>query len=134
MRFVDSNIFVYVLAGDPKYGEVAKDILKRIEDGEEAATSTLVITQVCSYLRWRKRSSVIPLFLRLLKSLAGLEKINTRFEDFDRALKLIDKYKLDWRIWDDVVIAIQMRRNNIYEIYSNDEDFDRIPGVRRVFE
>lgn len=133
MRFVDSNVFVYVLAGDPRYGDIARNILKRIEDGEEAVTSTLVVTQVCSYLRWKKRYDVIPIFLRLLKSLVGLEKIETGFEDFDYAMKLISRYKLDWGMWDDAVIAAQMLRNNISEIYSNDLDFDRIPGIKRIF-
>jgi predicted nucleic acid-binding protein len=51
LRFIDSNIFVYHMADDPQYGGVAARILERVEEGEEAATSTLVIAQVGSYLR-----------------------------------------------------------------------------------
>jgi predicted nucleic acid-binding protein len=36
--------------------------------------------------------------------------------------------------WDDIVIASQMKRCGIDEIYSNDSDFDSIPGIKRVFE
>jgi len=51
------------MAGDPHHGEIASKIIERIEEGEETVTSTLVISQVCSYLKWRKRSDVIPKFL-----------------------------------------------------------------------
>ena len=91
MRFVDSNIFIYVLANDPRYGDTSLKILRRIEKGEEAAISTLVITQVCSYLRWRKRVDIIPTFLKLIRSLVTLRKIQTSFEDFILASKLIEK-------------------------------------------
>lgn len=134
MRFVDSNIFIYVLANDPRYGDTSLKILRRIEKGEEAAISTLVITQVCSYLRWRKRVDIIPTFLKLIRSLVTLRKIQTSFEDFILASKLIEKYNLDWGMWDDLVITVQMQRYKINEIYSNDKDFDRIPGVKRIFK
>jgi hypothetical protein len=39
------------LAADPNYGQKAKDIIEKIEAGEKSATSTLVIAQVCSYLK-----------------------------------------------------------------------------------
>ncbi len=60
MRFIDSNVFVYHMAGDPKYGDIAAQIIERIE---EAATSALAISQVCSYLKWKKRHDIIPIFL-----------------------------------------------------------------------
>ena len=43
MRFIDSNIFIYVLANEPYYGAAVRRILARIEEGEEACISTLVI-------------------------------------------------------------------------------------------
>ena len=43
-RFIDSNIFVYFLLKDPKYGEASLRILKNIEQGEEkGVTSTLIL-------------------------------------------------------------------------------------------
>ena len=41
MRFVDSNIFIYVLVKSPRDDYViAKRILQRIEEGEKAVTNT----------------------------------------------------------------------------------------------
>lgn len=134
MRFVDSNVFVYHIAGDPEYGNVASRIIERVEEGEEAATSTLVISQVCGYLKWRRRPDVIPNFLGFLRSLPNLTKIDTIFVDFIEAWDLYIRHNLDWGFWDDLIIAAQMNRLNIHEIYSNDKDFDKIPAIKRVFK
>lgn len=134
MRFIDSNVFIYHLAGDPEWGNISYKILKRIEEGEEAVTSTLVISQVCGYLRWRRRPDVIPKFIGFIKSLPNLIKLDTLFIDFINADELCARYNLEWRLWDDLVIASQMARLSIGEIYSNDSDFDRIPYIKRIFK
>ena len=128
---MDSNVFVYHLAADPRYGETAARILLRIEKGEEAATSTLVINQVVSYLKWKKAGPSIPRFLEFLQSLPSLTKTETSFMDFVEAKKRRDQ---KWNAFDDFVIAQQMERLSIDEIYSNDSDFDGIEHIRRIFE
>lgn len=122
------------MAQDPRYGATATRILERIEEGEEAATSTLVIAQVCSYLRWGKREEVIPIYLGFLRSLPNLVKVDTIFEDLVEAVEMSRKLDLGWRTWDDLVIAAQMARMGVMEIYSNDRDFDEILGVKRIFD
>ncbi len=133
MRFIDSNVFVYHLAADPNYGQTARSILEKIEGGEKCATSTLVIAQVCSYLKWKGRQNVIPLFLSLLKRLTSLEKDETHILDFEEARSIQSELQLSWSMWDDIIIAAQMKRLNLREIYSNDNDFDKIPWIKRVF-
>ena len=133
MRFVDSNVFVYHLAEDPIYGQTAKNLIEKIEAGEESATSTLVIAQVCSYLKWKKRQNIIPLFLSFLKGLTTLQKIETHILDFEEARRIQSQLNLPWSMWDDMVIAAQMKRLNLKEIYSNDSDFDKIPWIKRIF-
>lgn len=133
MSFVDSNVFVYHLAADPIYGTKAKSLLEKIEGGEKSVTSTLVITQVCSYLKWKRRQNVIPLFLSLLKGLTSLEKIETHMLDFEEARAIQLELNLPWSMWDDIVIAAQMKRLDLREIYSNDNDFDKIPWIKRTF-
>jgi predicted nucleic acid-binding protein len=59
--------------------------------------------------------------------LTTLEKVETHMLDFEEARSIQLELKLPWSMWDDIVIAAQMRRLNIKEIYSNDEDFDKIP-------
>lgn len=132
MRFIDSNIFIYHLASDPKFGKVAKEILTRIQNEEESAlTSTIVISQVSSYLKWKRRVNIIPIFLEFMRSLPNLTKGETTFADY---LDLTTSREIRPDNWDDIVIASQMRRHGVIEIYSNDSDFDSIPGIKRVFE
>ncbi|MGA2309779.1 MAG: type II toxin-antitoxin system VapC family toxin [Candidatus Bathyarchaeia archaeon] len=133
MRFVDSNVFVYHLAADPIHGQTAKNLMEKIEAGEKSATSTLVIAQVCSYLKWKRMQNVIPLFLSFLKGLTTLQKIETHMLDFEEARSIQSQLNLPWSMWDDMVIAAQMKRLNLKEIYSNDGDFDKIPWIKRIF-
>ncbi|RLF18856.1 MAG: PIN domain nuclease [Thermoprotei archaeon] len=132
MRFIDSNVFIYHMAGDPNYGDKASSILERIERGEEAAVSTLAIAQVCSYLKWKRRADVIPSFIAFLSSLPNLVKVETTFLDLVEAADLCRE--VGWDKWDDVIIAIQMKKLGVDEIYSNDKDLDQIPSIRRVFD
>lgn len=94
----------------------------------------MVVAQVCSYLKWKGRPEVIPKFLSFLLSLPNVDKVETTFTDFVQARELSMKQNINWELWDDLVIASQMKRLTIKEIYSNDEDFDIIPDVRRIFE
>jgi len=132
MRFVDANIFIYHLASDPKFGNIARQILLRIQNGDETAlTSTIVISQVCSYLKWKRKTGAIPLFLEFLRSLPNLTKAETTFVDY---FHLTTSREIHADNWDDLVIASQMKRFGIDEIYSNDSDFDSIHGIKRIFE
>ncbi len=131
MRFVDSNIFIYVLDRHPSLGDTAKKVLKRIEGGEEATTSTLVVEEVCAYLTRRKRRDEIPGFIEALRAYGFLLKRPYLFEDLITAKEAMRVHGIDW---DDLVMVAQMEREGIDEIYSNDSDFDRVPGIKRYFE
>ena len=132
MRFLDSNVFIYHLLNDPRNGKRAKEILESVEGGQEAAVPLIAIAQICSYLKWRKLSGTIPIFLKLLQSLPALNKEETIFSDYISAFSLQEKLRLPWAMWDDLVIASQMQRLGIHEIYSFDKDFDKISIVKRV--
>ena len=60
-RFVDTNIFIYSATNHPQFGKTAKQILERIEKGEETVTSTLVLCEVAWVLEaMGKQSSIKP--------------------------------------------------------------------------
>jgi len=127
---IDSNVFVYVLFSDPSYGERAKELLK-IAENEEAYSSTIVISQVLSYLERRKKIEVIPIFVNYLQQ-SGINIIETTWEDIVNALKLLQSLSLSYKLWDDAIISNQMKRLRIDLIYSNDTDFDLLQ-VKREF-
>ena len=125
---------------DERYSGTAHKVIKRIEDGEPAATSTLVIAQVCGYMKWKKKAHLIPVFLTFLESLPFLSKADTLFSDFVQGEALQQKeeektagQKRSSKNWDDFVITAQMHRLGLQEIYSNDDRFDSISGVTRIF-
>ncbi|MEM2122561.1 MAG: hypothetical protein QXE79_02880 [Candidatus Bathyarchaeia archaeon] len=61
-----------------------------------------------------------------------MDKVEMHMLDFGKAKSIQLELGLPWSMWDDVVIAAQMRRLNIKELYSNDKDFE-IPWIKRTF-
>jgi len=132
-RFVDSNIFVYVLMQDPSYSAKALEVLTGIENGRESGwTSTLALSQVFSHLKKRRRYQAIDKFYDFLDGTPILVSETTR-EDLTQARIAKEEQNLPWSMWDDLVIACQMRRLGVSEIYSNDRDFDKLDGLKRFF-
>jgi len=132
LRFVETNIFLYVMTAHPEFGHVAKRILGRIDSGEEAATSSLVIAEVCAWLEYQKRKTEVGTFLSAVDSYPSLRKTETTYIDEQRAQELERSYpRLEF--FDRVYLA-QMQRLKLIEIYSNDRAFDRVKGIKRIFE
>ncbi|KPV63515.1 MAG: PIN domain protein [Candidatus Bathyarchaeota archaeon BA2] len=132
MRFLETNIFLYVLTAHPNFGSVAKAILQRIEEGEEAATSSLVVAEVCAWLEYYKLDDKIDFFFKILQSYPTLTIYETTYEDEVKAKDLKSQYpKLEFF---DLVHVAQMYRLKILEIYSNDKGFDKVKDIKRLFQ
>lgn len=132
-RFIDSNIFIYVLLKDPRYGEACLRILERVERGEEqGVTSTLTLSQVIAHLARHGRGEAIKLFIDYVREI-GMMVIETTFLDFVEAVTEMGELNLDYKIWDDLVISCQMKRSGVQEIYTNDRDFEKIKWVKPIF-
>jgi predicted nucleic acid-binding protein len=132
LRFVETNIFLFVITAHPDFGPLAKAILERIDSGEEAATSSLVIAEVCVWLEYHKKKNEVGTFLSAVDSYPSLRKFETTYTDEQRAAELERSYpRLEF--FDRVYLA-QMERLKLTEIYSNDKAFDRVKGIKRIFE
>lgn len=132
MRFVDANVFIYVLVKSPKQDyEVAKRILERIESGEEAATSLMVIQEIVDWLEYNNRKKEVKSFLIAVNSYLTMNKLVITWEDFLAALDDVEKFRIDFV---DALTLRVMQKNKISEIYSNDKDFDRVHWVKRIWE
>ena len=132
MRFVDANVFLYTLIGSPKRDfDTSKAILKRVEEGEEAITSLAVIQEVVDWLEYNGRKKEAGVFLAAVNSYTKMKKVSNRWRDFPRASAEAEKEDIDFV--DALTLAV-MRREKIAEVYSKDKDFDRIAGIKRVFE
>jgi predicted nucleic acid-binding protein len=132
LRFVDANVFLYTLIGSPKRDfDTSKAILKRVEEGEEAITSLAVIQEVVDWLEYNGRKKEAGVFLAAVNSYTKMKKVSNRWRDFPRASAEAEKEDIDFV---DALSLAVMRRDKIAEVYSKDKDFDRIAGIRRVFE
>ena len=132
MRFVDSNVFIYVLVKSPKDDYViAKRILQRIEEGEEAVTNMAVIQEIVNWLEYNNRRREIEKLLTAINSYIAMKKAGVSWSDMIAAIDDMNKYGLDFV---DALTLQTMKRNNINEIYTNDRDFDRVKWVRRVWK
>ncbi len=128
-RFVDANVFIYHLDAHPRFGAAARAILERIQSGETAVTSALVVSEVCAYL-WRLGRRVeIGTFLEALSALRALRVEPVTLPDMVEGQRLSVAYP-SLELNDGVALAV-MRRLRVREIYTNDAGFD--PVARRVF-
>ena len=147
-HFVDSNIFYYHLLQDRDHGPQSTGIIRRIRDGEEAAISTVIVSELASIFEIRilqarrnrdltqaRRGYVIkrfegavPALHDLVTSLAHLRKLGCGWDQAARAFELRSTYRLDYN---DALKAAIMEKNDISDVYSFDASFDRIPWVHR---
>ena len=94
-RFIDSNIFIYVLSKDPRHSAKSLSILINAEKGAyEAYTSTLVISQVLAHLERRRREHAMVKFLEYLGE-GYIDIIETSYEDIKGSLMLARKHYLN---------------------------------------
>jgi predicted nucleic acid-binding protein len=132
LRFVDANVFLYAIIKSPKKDcEIAQAILKRIENGEATATSLAVVQEVIDFLEYNKRQKEIRPFLTVINSYLKMEKLAENWNDFFPAID--DKDSYGFSFVDGLTLQI-MQKHKITEIYSCDKDFDRVKGIKRVWE
>jgi predicted nucleic acid-binding protein len=132
MRFVDSKIFIYVATDHPKFGQTSKNILKRIEEGEEAITSTLTLCEVAwVFEAMGRQGDIKPTLEKMLSySVLHVEPFDT--DDLIVGANLMATHRLDFN--DAINVAI-MERLGINEAYTNDEKhLGRLGFIRAIFE
>ncbi|MFQ6074631.1 MAG: type II toxin-antitoxin system VapC family toxin [Candidatus Bathyarchaeia archaeon] len=148
VRFIDSNIFYYHLVQDKTYGPNATGIIGRVRDGEPAATSVIVVSELMSLFEFRilqihrrddlssaqkalliKRfESAMSSFYDLITSLVHLDKLGCAWDEALEAFVHMLDYGLDFN---DALNVAVMKRNNIQSLYSLDKAFDRVPWLKR---
>ncbi|MFQ5711395.1 MAG: type II toxin-antitoxin system VapC family toxin [Candidatus Geothermarchaeales archaeon] len=131
-RFVDTNVFVYSAMDHPKFGETAKGILQRIEHGEEAVTSTLVLCEVSWVLEAVGRQGDIKPTLEKILSFRALQVLDFDADDLLVGASNMETYGIDFN---DGVNVSMMTEAGISEVYSNDEKhLGKIDFLKLIFE
>jgi len=125
VRYVDVNVFVYWLGDDAIFGDEATAIVKGIERGERAATSTITPWLIHVVLRGMGRNYDEEKMVERLEELDFLKMEPLVWEDYRTALKYMHQYRLD--LEDALHLAVSQRLG-IREMYTNDGDFSRTPA------
>lgn len=132
MRFIDANVFIYILTASPRTSfETSRRILKRIEAGEETITSTAVLQEVVDWLEYNGRRQEVKAFLTAVNSYVSMRKSVASWEDMLLALDYMEAENVDYV---DALTLQMMKKNSVDEIYSNDRDFDRVAWVKRIWD
>ena len=131
MRFIDANVFIYaVLKPKRKLNErgmeiknAAKEIFKRVNEGEEVITTVVHLSEVANVLEDATNLSLSIPFLRdiMLKRNVIIEKVSD--EDYMESVLLADEKRVSIN---DALAYILMRRKGIEEIYTFDKHFENL--------
>jgi predicted nucleic acid-binding protein len=130
--FLDTNLFIYAALDHPELGETSRGILRRIEEGEEALTSTLVLCEVAWVLEARGVQGDIKAMLEKILSYRSIRVVPVEADDLLVGATYMDQYGLDFN--DAVNLAI-MERCRVTKVYTNDmRHFGRLENLEAVFE
>jgi len=138
MRFLDANVFVYAYYKPKKQltekerqmKEQAKKIIRDLSQGAEQAVTTVVhLSEIVNIL---KQGMPLEQLADLVRGLLMLDNIivhSVTKEAYFAANELGDDLKLEAN---DALAIDVMRSNSVTEIFTFDEDFDRVEGVTRI--
>ncbi len=136
-RFVDANVFLYAYlkprrALKPHEIEAknkAKEIVQRIDRGEEVFLSASHLSEVANVLE-----DLMPLeqALEILEAL--LQKENIRIIEVSKSdyLSALEVARRRLVGLNDALAYVLMKKLGVSEIYSFDKHFDLFPDVRRI--
>lgn len=125
--YIDTNVFIYAFINSEILGKLCRAIINNLHVGKIIGfTSCLTFDEFLWAVKKIKPDSFIDMGKDLLD-------LNIKFIDVDKiilhhALDMILKYKLKPR---DAIHAATMELNNIYNLISEDSDFDRIDWIKR---
>jgi len=139
LRFIDSSVFLYAFLKPkrkiPKdvleLKEKAKNILIRIDEGEDVATTVVHVSEIANILESHvsKTKSV-----EYIEAILGKPSIHIYDVDVASYIEAVLKAK-EYAIGiNDALALVFMEKLGIKEIYSFDKDFDKIKNIRRVYE
>ena len=138
MRFLDANVFIYayykpkkqLTRKEQQMKDYAKNIITNVSQGkEEVLTSVVHVSEIVNILKHGMPQDQLTVIIRGLFMLDNVTINDVTREAYFAATELGDDLKLEAN--DALAIDI-MKTNDICEIYSFDEHFDKIEGITRL--
>lgn len=138
MRFLDANVFIYayykpkrqLTQKERQMKDFAKKVISNISEGKERVLTTVVhLSEVVNILKYGMSTEELVELITGLFMLENIEIYGITKELYFSAVELSRDLKIDPN---DALAIDAMKTNNITEIYSFDEDFDKIEGITRL--
>lgn len=138
MKFLDANVFIYayykprrqLTPKEKRMKDEAKGIISGIDQGkEEVMTTVIQISEIVNILKYGMPLEHLTNVILGLFMLDNLKMQGVSREIYFAATELGRDLKMDSN---DALAVETMRLNGIKEIYSFDEDFDKIEGITRL--
>jgi predicted nucleic acid-binding protein len=138
MRFLDANVFVYAYYRPRKQlsqkerqmKECAKKIIGDVSQGKEEVMMTVVhVSEMVNILKHGMPLEQLVPVVRGLFMLDNVKITGVAREAYFAAAELGDDLRLEAN---DALAVDVMRLNGVTEIYSFDEDFEKIEGMTRL--
>lgn len=130
-RFIDTNVFLRFLTADlPAQADRCAALVQRLREGAEVAhLSPLAAAEIVWTLErfYKLSKEEVAAKVSPLLKLKGLRVAGK--EVFLAALSLYVERNISFT---DAYMAVQMERAGVEEIYSYDQDFDRLDQVARI--
>jgi len=137
LRFVDSNVFLHAfltprrkLTEEEQYiKEEAKAIVKRIEGGETAATTTVHLSEVVNIIETGIDLEKSLGFLAWVVTSENIKVYPVTAGDYENALPLAKENNISAN---DALAYQAMKTRKLREIYSFDKHFEKLKAVERL--
>jgi len=138
LRFLDANIFIYAYYRpkaklDPRQKKMkasSKKIIEGINNGvEEVTTSVVHLSEVSNILKRSLSPSELASLIQTLYSLDNVLVADVTAGDYLIAAEMGGELDLDPN---DALAVHLMQENDITEIYSFDEGFEKVEGITRL--
>ncbi len=125
--YVDANVFAFAILSTDAQGKRAQAFLDSLEHGKRAMTSVLVIDELMWVLMKHGQKKLVPEIVEELYSIRNLEIKEVPADIPLRALAHLEKLKPR-----DAFHAATMEHFGVKEIVSDDKDFDKVSGIKRI--
>ncbi len=138
MRFLDANIFIYAfykprVSLDPHQERMkaeSKKIIEDMNDGKvEILTSVVHLSEVSNILKRSLSPGELASLIETLYTLDNVLVTDVTASDYLIAAEMGGELGLDPN---DALAVHLMQENDITEIYSFDEGFEKVEGIKRV--
>jgi predicted nucleic acid-binding protein len=140
MKFLDANVFIYayykpkkqLTEKEQQMKTLSKKIISEVSLGKEEVMTTVVhVSEVANILKQGLPSEQLTAIIQGLFMLENVKILGVTAESYFAATELGEDLKLEVN---DALAVDFMKQNDVEEIYSFDEHFDQLDGIKRLPE